>query len=241
MRAITIIFSRRKYDKNPYKAKYQLLINKRESTGLKYLNDWKALTEYSNDMDEIYKDIEEYNSNKKRKILLVFDDMIGDMLRNIKLNPIVTELCIRGRKLDICLVLTTRPYFAISKYNRLDSPHHFIMKIPNKRELQQIIFNNSSDIDFQDFMNLYKKFTQHHFLILVIDTTLLSYNSLRFRKNLSQTIQTLIMTIDVKIRDENFNMILTEKQQKYRPYLPEKFINMNILWVKKSCHLIKVE
>ena len=72
------------YAKDPYEAKYQLLINKRESTGLKYLNDSKAFIEYSNDMDDIYKNIEEYNPNKKRKILIVFDDMIADMLTNKK-------------------------------------------------------------------------------------------------------------------------------------------------------------
>ena len=77
------------------KAKYQLLINKRESTGLKYLNDSKAFIEYLNDMDNIYKNIEEYNPDKKRKILIVFDDMIADVLSNKKLNPIVTELFIR--------------------------------------------------------------------------------------------------------------------------------------------------
>ena len=90
-------------NKDPYKAKYQFLINKQESTGLKYFNDSKAFIEYSNDMADIYKNIEEYNSNKKRKILIVFDDMIADMLSNKKLNPIVTELFIRGRKLNISL------------------------------------------------------------------------------------------------------------------------------------------
>ena len=84
------------YVKDPYEAKYQLLINKRESTGLKYLNDSKALIEYSNDMDDIYKNIEECNPNKKRKILIVFDDIIADMLGNKKRIPIVTELFIRG-------------------------------------------------------------------------------------------------------------------------------------------------
>ena len=69
-----------------------MFINKRESTGLKYLNDSKAFIEYSNDMDDIYKNIEECNPNKKQKILIVFDDMIADMLSNKKLNPIVTEL-----------------------------------------------------------------------------------------------------------------------------------------------------
>ena len=72
------------YAKNPFEAKFQLLINERENTGLKYLNDPKAFIEYSNDMDDIYKNIEEYNLNKKPKILMVFDDMISDMLSNKK-------------------------------------------------------------------------------------------------------------------------------------------------------------
>ena len=80
------------HSKDPYEAKYQLLINKRESTGLKYLNDSKAFIEYSNDLDDIYQNIEEYNPNKKLKILIVFDDMIADTFSNKKLNQIVTEL-----------------------------------------------------------------------------------------------------------------------------------------------------
>ena len=95
--------------------KYQLLINKRESTDLKYLNDSKAFIEYSNDVDDIYKKIEDYNPNKKRKRLIVFDDMIADMLSNKKLNPIVTELVIRGRKLNISLVFMEQSYFVFQK------------------------------------------------------------------------------------------------------------------------------
>ena len=79
------------YAKDPYEAKYQFLINKRESTGLKHFNDSKAFIEYSNDMNDIYKNIEEYNPNKKLKILVVFDGMIADMLSNKKLNPVVTD------------------------------------------------------------------------------------------------------------------------------------------------------
>ena len=78
--------------------------------------------------------------------------MIADMFRNEKLNPIVTELFIRGRKLNISLAFISQSYFAISKNIRLDSMHYFFMKIPNKQELQQIAFNHSSDIDFLDFM-----------------------------------------------------------------------------------------
>ena len=94
-------------------------------------------------MDDIYKNIEEYNTSKKRKILIVLDDMIADILSNKKVNPIVTELFIRGRKLKIYLVFITQSYFDVSKNIRLDSTHHFIMKILNKRELQQIAFNHS--------------------------------------------------------------------------------------------------
>ena len=83
--------------------------------------------------------------------------MISDILRNKKLNPIATELFIRGRKPNISLVFITQSYYAIPKNIRLNSIHYFIMKIPNKQDLQQIAFNHLSDINFQDFMNHYKK------------------------------------------------------------------------------------
>ena len=114
--------------------------------------------------------------------------MIADMLSNKKLNPIVTELVIRGRKLNISLVFMTKFYFAVPRSIRLNLTHYFVMKIPNKRELQQIAFNHSSDINFQEFMNLYKKSTTEPYSFLVIDTTLLSDNSSCFRKNLLETI-----------------------------------------------------
>ena len=76
--------------KDPYEAKYQFLINKRESIGLKHINYLKAFIEYSNDMQDVYKNIEEYNIGKKRKILIVFNDMIADMINNEKLNSVVT-------------------------------------------------------------------------------------------------------------------------------------------------------
>ena len=126
------------YAKGLYKAKYQLLINKRESTGLKHLNYSKGFIEYSNDMDDIYKNIEEYNPNKKQKILVIFNDIIADMISNKKLNSIVTELFIRGRKLNISLVFRTQSYFAVPNNIKFNSTHYFVMKIPNKRELQPI-------------------------------------------------------------------------------------------------------
>ena len=91
--------------------------------------------------------------------MIVFDDMIADMLNNKKLNPIVTELFIRDEKLKISLVFSTQSYFVVPKDIRLKSTHYFIMKIPNKEELQQIASHNSLDIDSKDFVNLYKKCT----------------------------------------------------------------------------------
>ena len=147
------------YAKDPYETKYQLLINKRESTGLKHFNYSKAFTEYSNDAHGVYQNIDKYNVDKERKMLIVFDDMIADMINNKKLNSIVTELFIRGRKLNISLVFITQSYFKVPKDVRLNTSHFFIAKIPNKRELQQIAINHSSDINTKDFINIYKKYT----------------------------------------------------------------------------------
>ena len=134
-------------------------------------------------MQDVYKNIEDYNIGKKRKILIVFDDMIADMINNKKLNPIVTELFIRGRKLNISIVFITS-YFKVPKDVRLNSTHFFIMKILNKRELQQMVLNHSSDIDFKDFMKIYKECTKEPYSFLVNDTTLQSGNPLKFRYNL---------------------------------------------------------
>ena len=172
------------YAKDPYEARYQYLINKREKVGLDHLKDSKAFMEYSNDMQDVYKNIEDYNPGKKRKILIVFDDIIADMINNKKLSPVVTELFIRGRKLNISIVFITQSYFKVPKDVRLNSTHFFSMKIPNKRELQQIALNHSSDIDFKDFIKIYKKYTAEPYSFLANDATLLSDDPLRFRKNL---------------------------------------------------------
>ena len=169
------------YAKDPYEAKYQYLINKRESVGIDHFNDPKAFTEYSNDMLVVYKNIHEYNPDRENKIV-AFDDMIADMIHNKKLDSIVTELFIRGRKLNISLVFITQSYFKVPKDVRLNTTHFFIAKIPNKRELQQILRNHSSDIRTEDFINIYRKCTGKPYSFLVIDTTLASDNPLRFRK-----------------------------------------------------------
>ena len=105
-------------------------------------------------MKDVFKNIDEYNSGTKRKILIVFDDMIADMINNKKLNSVVTELFIRGRKLNISRFFITQSYFKVPKDVRLNSIHFFIMKILNKKELQRIALNHPSDIDFKDFIKI---------------------------------------------------------------------------------------
>ena len=141
------------YAKDPYEIKYQFLVNKRENTGLKHFSDPKAFIEYSDDMDNVYKIIDEYNIDKERKILIVFDYMIADMISNKNLNSRLTELFVRGRKLSISLVFITQSCFKVPKDVRLNTTHFFIMKIPKKRELQQIVLNHLSDISTKVLLN----------------------------------------------------------------------------------------
>ena len=135
-------------------------------------------------MHDVYNNINDYNPDKEKKILILFDGMIADMVHNKKLNSIVTELFIRWRKLNISLVFVTQSYFKVPKDVRLNTSHFFIAKNPNKRELQQIAINHLSDIDTKDFANIYRKYTAEPYSFLVNDTTLTSNNPLRFRKNL---------------------------------------------------------
>ena len=100
------------------------MINKHEKIGLNYYDDPKAFIEYSDDMQYVYKNLEKYNLGKKSKILIVFDDMIADMIITKKLNPIITELFIKGRKSNISIIFT-QSYFKVPKDVRLSSAHFF--------------------------------------------------------------------------------------------------------------------
>ena len=128
--------------------------NKRKGVGINYFKDPKAFIEYSNDMRNVYRNINYYNPGKENKILIVFDDMIADIIQNKKLNSIVTELFIRRRKLNISLVFIIQSYFKVPKDVRLNTTHFFITKILSKRELQQIVINHSTDISTEDFVNI---------------------------------------------------------------------------------------
>ena len=121
---------------------------------------------------------------EKRKVLIVFYDMIADIMTNKKFQAITKELFIRCRKLNISLVFITQSYFSVPKDVRLNSTHYLIMKINNKRELQNVAINHSADIDYKDFVKIYRECTKEPYSFLTIDTTLPASDLLRFRKNL---------------------------------------------------------
>ena len=111
-------------------------------------------------MNDVYKNIDNYNPNKKRKVLIVFDDMIADIMTNERFQSIMEDLFIRCRKSNISLVFITKSYFSVPKVVRLNLTHYLIMKINSKRELQNIAINHSADIDYTDFIKMYKECTK---------------------------------------------------------------------------------
>ena len=135
-------------------------------------------------MDDVYENINDYNPNWWRKILIVFDDMIADIMTNKEFHAIIKELFIRRRKLNISLVFITRSYFSVPKDVRLNWMHYLITKINNKRELQNIAISHSADIDYKGFLRIYWQCTREPFNFFTIDTTLRASDPLRFRKNL---------------------------------------------------------
>ena len=135
-------------------------------------------------MDDVYENVNNYNPSRKRKVLIVFDDMIADIMSNKKFQAIIDELFIQCRKLNISLVFITQSYFSVPKDVRLNSTYYLIMKINNKRELQNIAINHSADIDYKDFLKVYRGCTKEPLNFLTIDTTPPANNLLRFRKKI---------------------------------------------------------
>ena len=171
------------YARDLSKPKYEYLIKKCEDAGIKHLNNPNAFVKCSNTMDDVYENINDYNPSRKKKILIVFDCMIADIMTNKKFQAIIKELFIRCRKLNISFVFITQSYFSVPKDVGVNLTH-LIMKINNKRELENIAINHSGDIDYQDFMKIYKECTKELFNFLTIDTMLPASNLLRFRKYL---------------------------------------------------------
>ena len=158
------------YAKDSSEPKYQFLIEKRENVQIKHLNYPKVFIERSNTMDDVYENTDDYNPN--RKILIVFDDMIADIMKSKKIEARIKQLFITCRKLNISLVFITQSYVSVPKDVILNSTHYFIMKINNRKELQNIAINNSADIDCKYFVKIYGECTKKPYSFTTIDTTL---------------------------------------------------------------------
>ena len=150
------------YTKDTDEPKYQYLINKREQAGIKKLNDPHAFIGYSNDMNDVLENINNYNKNRDKKVLIIFDDMTADIMRSEKFKAIVKELFIRCRKLNISIIFITQSYFRAPKDARLNSTHYILMKISNKKELKSMAEENSGHLDFKDFLKIYNYVLKNH-------------------------------------------------------------------------------
>ena len=172
------------YAKDLEEPKYKLLINKREQAGINFNNDPTASFKYPNSMDDILSNIEDYNKKRRRKVLAIFDDMISHVLFDKKAQQILKDLSIRCRKLNISICFLTQAYFSVPKYVRLNCTHYILFKLNNKRELQNIAINHSADIDYKDFIKIYRHCIKEPFNFLTIDTT----KHKKFLKNFDETL-----------------------------------------------------
>ena len=133
-------------------------------------------------MDDVYNNVNDYNASRKRKKIIIFDEMIADIMTNKKFKTIIKELFIRCRKLNISFSFIIQSYFSVPKEVRLNSTHYLILEIHNKRDLQNIVINHSVDVDYKDFMRIYRKCISEPYSFLTIDITLPPSNLLIFRK-----------------------------------------------------------
>ena len=159
------------YAKDLEEPKYKLLIYKREKAGINFNNDPNAFIEYSNSMDDILSNIEDYIKKRKRKILIIFADMISHVMSDKRAQQILKDLFIRCRKLNISLCFLTQSYFSVPKDVRLNFTHYILFQLNNRRELQNIAIDHSADVDYKDFMKIYRVCTKEPFNFLTIDTT----------------------------------------------------------------------
>ena len=181
------------YARDLSELKYEYLIKKRVDVGIKHVNNSNAFIKCSSTMNDVYENINDYNLSRRRKILIVFDDMIADIMTSKTFqNKIgvlfIKELFIRCRKLNILFVFINQSYFSVPKDVGLNSTHYLIMKINDRKELQNIAINHSADIDYKSFIKIYRECTRESFNFLTTDTTLPASNPLRFRKNLFESL-----------------------------------------------------
>ena len=158
------------YAKDINEPKYEYLINKREQAGIKNLNDPHAFIEYSDDMDDVLDDINNYNKNRDKKVLIVFDDMIADIEYNKNFKRIIKELFYRAREINVSIVFIMQSYFRALKNARLNSTHYILMKLGNKKELKRIAEEKSGQLDYKDFLKIYSYCTREPYSFMLIDT-----------------------------------------------------------------------
>ena len=178
------------YAKDTDEDKYQYLINKREQAGIKNFNDPHVFIEYSSDMNDVLEDINNYNKKRDKKVLIIFDDMIADIMRSKKFKAIVKELFIRCRKLNISIVFIMQSYFRTPKDVRLNSTHYILMKMGNKKELKSITEENSGHLDFKDFLKIYNYCTKDPYSFMMVDTRPTA--RVTFEKNFDKPIKNFI-------------------------------------------------
>ena len=172
------------YANNIHEPKYEYLINKREQAGIKNLNDPHAFIEYSNDMNDVLDDINNYNKSRDKKVLIVFDDMIADIEYNKNFKRIIKELFYRARKINVSIVFITQSYFRALKDARLNSTHYILMKIGNKKELKRIAEKKSGHLDYKDFLKIYNYCTREPYSFMTIDARPTA--TMVFRKNFTE-------------------------------------------------------
>ena len=158
------------YAKDIHELKYEYLINKREQAGIKNLNDPHAFIEYSDDMNDLLDDINNYNENRDKKVLIVFDDMIADIEYNKNFKRIIKELFYRARKINVSIVFIMQSYFRALKDARLNSTNYILMKIGNKKELKRIAEEKSGHLDYKDFLKIYNYCTREPYSFILRDT-----------------------------------------------------------------------
>ena len=172
------------YGKDLHELKYEYLINRREQAGIKNLNESHAFIEYSDDMNDALDDINDYNKNRDKKVLIVFDDMIADIEYDKKFKRIIKELFFRACKINVSVVFLTQSYFRVLKDARLNSMHYILMKINNIKELKCIAEEKSGNLDYKDFLKIYNYCTREPYSFVLIDMRPIS--SIPFKKNFNE-------------------------------------------------------
>ena len=174
------------YVKDLHEPKYEYLINKREQAGIKNLNELHAFIEYSDDMNDVLDDINNYNKNRDKKVLIVFGNMIADIEYNKNFKRIIKELFYRARKINVSIVFITQSYFRALKDVRLNSTHYILMKIGNKKELKRIVEKKSGHLAYKDFLKLYNYCAREPYSFMTIDTRPIV--NVTFKKNFKEPI-----------------------------------------------------